>query len=45
LLERAERLRGQIASLADEACRLVLDLLDLIVDLLERPSGGQHILR
>src|SRR3546814_10015256 len=44
-LDRRDRQTGKIAGLVDEAGRLVLDLLDLVVDLLQRPGGGQHVLR
>ena len=44
-LKRAEWQRSEIAGLVDEAGRLVLDLPDLIVDLFERPGGGQQVLR
>ena len=44
LLERTERQRGEIARLVGEARRCLLDLLNLVVDLLERPSRRQHIL-
>src|SRR3546814_11811070 len=43
--ELAERQRGQIARLIEKRGRLVLQALDLVVDLLERAGGRQHILR
>jgi hypothetical protein len=44
-LDRRDRQTGKISGLVDEAGRLVLDLLDLVVDLLQRPGGGQYVLR
>src|SRR3546814_20849448 len=41
--ELAERQRGQIARLIEKRGRLVLQALDLVVDLLERAGGRQHI--
>ena len=44
-LDRRDGQTGEIARFVDQAGRLILDLLDLVVDLLQRPGGGQHVLR
>src|SRR3546814_2580367 len=44
LLERRDRQARQVACLVRERRRLILQLLDLIVDLLERARGGQDVL-
>ena len=45
LLERGIRQAGEIAALVDEHLRLILQAGDLVGDLLQRPRGGQHVLR
>jgi hypothetical protein len=44
LLERRKRQARKVARLIDQTRRLVLKRRDLVVDLLERPRGGQEIL-
>src|SRR3546814_4911538 len=41
--ERRDRQAGEILRLVDEAGRLVLDLLDLVVDLLQRAGRLQDV--
>src|SRR3546814_21064640 len=43
--ERRDRQAGEILRLVDEAGRLVLDLLDLVVDLLQRAGRLQDVRR
>ena len=43
--ERGIRQIGEIARLVDERCRLVLQHLEFVVDLLQLVYRGQHILR
>ncbi|HBK57307.1 MAG TPA: adenosine deaminase, partial [Xanthomonadales bacterium] len=48
LLERIEdagRQAREVARFVDQRGRLVLELADLVVDLLERARGGEHVLR
>src|SRR5690606_3859792 len=44
LLERAIGQARQIAGLIDEHLRFVLEAGDLVIDLLQRAGGGQHVL-
>ena len=45
LQQRRERQGRQILRLVDQHLRLILQRNDLIVDLLQSSSGGQHVLR
>ena len=45
LPQRRERQGRQILRLIDQHLRLILQRHDLVVDLLQRASGGQHVLR
>ena len=45
LLERGMRQAREIARLIDEHLRFILELCDLVVDLLQRARGSEHVLR